>query len=153
MSSSIKNTNSIRFTRLFPFHQRTIHKFMHDYVAQFTILSKTAQNTKHANTSASKNTKACISVYTESTGNALQLFVIVSPFATMFVHVTFKWSTRCNSHGVKVFAVMPIVVNVDGNPVFTSHIISLALLANLHVLQLSRKNRCSETTSFVLIRL
>jgi len=29
----------------------------------------------------------------------------------------------------KVFAVMPIVVNVDGNPVFTSHIISLALLA------------------------
>jgi len=72
---------------------------MHDYVAQFTILSKTAQKTTHANTSASKNAKACISVYTESTGNALQLFVIVSPFVTMFVHVTFKWSTRCNSHG------------------------------------------------------
>ena len=53
-----ESTNSIRFTRLFPFHQRTIHKFMHDYVAQFTILSKTAQKTTHANTSASKNAKA-----------------------------------------------------------------------------------------------
>jgi len=63
---------------------------MHDYIVKFTIASKTAQKTTHANTSTSKNTKAFTSMSTESTDNTLQLFTIVSPFATMFVHVTFK---------------------------------------------------------------
>ena len=60
----------------------TIHKF--------TILSNVAYKTTHANTSTSKNTKACTSMSTQSSGNTMQLFTIVSPFATMFDHVTFK---------------------------------------------------------------
>ena len=95
------------------------YKFMHDNIVKSSIVSKITQ---HVETTTSKNAKACTIVSTKSTGYTLQLFTIKSPFATMFVHVTFKNTSRFTSERVEIFSVMSIVVHIDGDLVFAGHI-------------------------------
>ena len=93
---------------------------MHDNIIKSSIVSKITQ---HIDTATSKHTKTCtVLVSTKSTGYTLQLFTIKSPFATMFVHVTFKDTSRFTSKRVEIFSVMSIVVHIDGDPVFAGHI-------------------------------
>ena len=95
---------------------------MHDNIIESSVSSKIAQKTTQVNTSTSKYTKACTIVSTKSTSNALQLFAIICPFATVFVHVAFKCSSRSTSERIKVFSITTIVIHVDSNPVFAGHV-------------------------------
>ena len=58
---------------------------------------------------------------TNHTANTLQLFTIISPFATMFVHVAFKYTIRFTAELVEIFATMSVLVNVDDNTVLAGH--------------------------------
>ena len=94
---------------------------MNNDVVQSNVSIKIAYKIIHTNTSTSNNTKGSTIMSAESTRNTLQLFTIIIPFATMFVHVMFKLSSRCTSKRVEIFSIMTIVVDVDCDPVFTRH--------------------------------
>jgi len=119
--------NRICFTRLFVTFLQTIllhttYQFMHDNIVKSSIASKIAQKTMHIDIALSKNANACTIMSTQSAGDTLLLFTIVNPFATMFVHVTFKYVSRCTSERVKILSATTVVVHVDCNPVFTRHV-------------------------------
>jgi len=59
---------------------------------------------------------------TKSTANTQQLFTIISPFATMLVHATFKYRIRSTAERIEIFSMMSVFINVDDNPVLTGHI-------------------------------
>jgi len=94
---------------------------MNNHVLQSSVSIKIAYKISYTNTSTSNNTKGSTIMTAESTRNTLQLFTIITPFATMFVHVMFKLSCRCSSKRVEIFTIMTIVVDVDCDPVFTGY--------------------------------
>jgi len=62
-----------------------------------TISSKVAYKTTHANTSTSKNTKACTSMSTQSSGNTMQLPCVMMRYGGMLRCVTLRYggALRC----------------------------------------------------------
>ena len=118
--------NYIRFNHLFHFRQRTIlddttYKFINNVVVQSSVSIKITYKISHTTTSTSNNTKGSTIMSAKSTRNTPQLFTIITPFATTFVHVMFKLSNR---HTPKTCSITPVIVHVDNNLVFTSHITS-----------------------------
>jgi len=94
---------------------------MNNDVVQSSVSSKIAYKIRHTNISTSSNTKASTIMSAKSARNTLQLFTVIRPFATMFVHVTFELSSRRTSKRVEIFSVMSIIVDVNGDSVFTRH--------------------------------
>ena len=77
--------------------------------------STIAYKIRHINTSTSKNINASAIMSAKSTRNTLQLFTVILPFATMFVHVTFELLSRRTSKRFE------ILFDVNGDPMFTRH--------------------------------
>ena len=114
---------------------QTTHQFLHDnIVSPVSLLNST--KTTHVNTSTFKYTKVCTVVSTKSTSYTPQLFSIICLFATVFVHVAFKCSSRSTSERIKEFSITTIVIHVDNNPPLSLHL-SFALI---HILQFTREN-------------
>jgi len=59
--------------------------------ALFSVVNSTKAT--HVNTSTSKYAKACTIVSTKSASYTLQLFTVISPFATVFMYVAFECSS------------------------------------------------------------
>jgi len=102
--------------------QNMTHQFMHKYIVQSSIITKITNKSSNIYVSTSKYTVACTIKSTKSTSYAVQLITIICPFATVFIHIVFEFSSRRTTKRVEKFSVITIIADVYDDPVFSGRV-------------------------------
>ena len=98
---------------------RIAQKSVPQYVIESSVRSETVNNLKHVDTSISKQTVVNAVISTKVADDTLQLFLVVSPVRTMFVHIISEKFVWCTTERVEIFSVSTIGADVDRDPMFS----------------------------------